>query len=408
MRIAVVGTLDTKGAEYRLLIDALRRRGAEALLVDVGVFDSELGATADVPAAEVAAAAATSLEALRAGGRGSAMQALAEGLAVVLGRLHAEGRIDGVAALGGGGGSHIVGEGMRALPLGFPKVLVSTFDGESLAGLVAGQDLALIASPVDIAGRNPILGRLVENAAAAVVAMAQASAQESAAPLVAVTMMGITDAGVSAARRIVEEAGLETVTFTSNGSGALMERLVREGRVAAALDLTTAELAADLLDGPFTAGPGRLSAAAEAGIPLVVAPGGIDVVGFRERSSVPERLAGRQIVEHNPRVTLVRTSAEDNAAIGRLTAAALNRHPGRPVLIVPTRGFSGLSVEGAPFFSPEAVEAYLEAARSALADPSRLLVLDAAVTDAAFAAAAAAALLEQLRPQGPPATAFGR
>lgn len=396
--VAVIGTFDTKQAEYQRLIATLGGLGCAVFTIDVGVFTSELGEHADVQATDVAAASGTAIEELRTADRNTAVRALARGAADVMRRAYSEGRVGSAIALGGGGGTFIASEAMKALPIGVPKVIVSTIDAASMAATVGHRDLIVVPSIVDVAGSNPILDAIVANAAAAVAGMATIPPAPSGAPrpLTGLTMMGLTDIGVSAIRRDLEAAGRTTIVFATNGSGATLEELIDERRVDAVLDLTLAELAAELLGGPLTAGNVRLMAAARRGIPLVVAPGGIDVVGFGEPNSVPEWLRGRRTVAHNPRVTLVRTSAAENAQLGAIVAERLDLHPGDPIAVIPTGGFSALGAPGQPFHDPEADRQFLNALMSTTSRPECVIVVDGPINGQAFVEATLAAFRGQL------------
>jgi uncharacterized protein (UPF0261 family) len=371
------------------------------LLVDVGVLGEPL-ARPDVTRAEVAAAAGEEVEALAAAGdRGAAVAAMGRGAAEVATRLHADGRLDAIAGLGGSGGSAIVTEAMRALPVGVPKLMVSTLASGDTRPYVGAVDVTMTYSVVDIAGLNQVSRRILANAAGAIAGMAAADAgadaeeKGEARPLVGATMFGVTTPCVTRARERLEELGYEVLVFHATGTGGQsMEALVRGGFITAVLDITTTELADDLVGGVLSAGPDRLEAAGAAGIPQVVSLGALDMVNFGPMESVPERFRDRNLYVHNPTVTLMRTTPEECAELGRRIARKLNAATGPVTLFVPLRGVSAIATEGQPFHDPDADEALLAALRAGL-DPSvDVRELDTDVNDRAFAEAMAERLHE--------------
>ena len=385
--VALFGTLDTKGAEYEYLRDRAREHGADVIVVDVGVREPLL--TPDVDRREVAAAAGADVDELAAAGdRGAAVAAMGRGAAAVAKRLHAEGRLDAIAGLGGSGGSSIVTEAMRALPVGVPKLMVSTLASGDTRPYVGAVDVTMTYSVVDIAGLNQISRRILANAAGAIAGMAAADAGpgEEGRPLVAATMFGVTTPCVTRARERLEELGYEVLVFHATGTGGQsMEALVRGGFVSAVLDVTTTELADELVGGVLSAGPDRLEAAGAAGIPQVVSLGALDMVNFGPRDTVPERFRERLLYEHNPTVTLMRTMPEECAELGRTVARKLNAARGPVSLFVPLRGISAIDTEGQPFHDPAADAALLTSLREGL-DPSiEVHELDLEINDDAFA-----------------------
>ncbi|WP_242891545.1 Tm-1-like ATP-binding domain-containing protein [Actinomadura litoris] len=353
--VVLVGTLDTKGAEYGWLRGRLRGLGCEAVVVDAGTGPP--GIDPDVPAERVAREGGASLEALReAGDRGAAVTAMGEGAAAVLAELHAAGRVDAVLAVGGSGGSSIAARAVRDLPIGLPKLIVSTMASGDVTPYVGAKDVTLTYSVVDVAGINRVSRLILGNAAAAVAGMAHAQAGSGAEPekderpLVAASMFGVTTPAVDAARERLERLGYEVLVFHATGAGGrALEGLAASGLLAGVLDLTTTELADDLVGGVLSAGPDRLTAAGRRGIPQVVAPGALDMVNFGPRDTVPERFAGRDLYVHNPTVTLMRTTADEMAELGRRVAAKVAAATGPAALLVPLRGVSALDAPGMPF-----------------------------------------------------------
>ncbi|MFM9107233.1 MAG: Tm-1-like ATP-binding domain-containing protein [Chloroflexota bacterium] len=403
--VVLVGALDTKGLEYAWLRERLLGHGVEVILIDAGVLGAPL-AVPDITRQEVARAAGADLADLAAAGdRGEAIAAMSRGAAAVVRRWHDEGRLDAVAGLGGGGGSALISEAMRALPLGVPKLLVSTVAAGDTRPYVGMSDLTLMHSVVDIAGVNRISEPILANAAAAVAGMARGMARgmawartafapaPAARPLIAATMFGVTTPCVTAARERLEDLGYEVVVFHATGTGgAAMERLIGEGFFAGVLDVTTTELADELVGGVMSAGPDRLTAAGAMGVPQVVSVGAVDMVNFGPAESVPERFRGRRLHRHNQAVTLMRTTPEECADIGRRIADRLAPARGPVALFVPLGGVSAIAGVGGVFHDPEADLALAGALRERLRDPVRAEFSDAAINDPAFAVAMADAL----------------
>ncbi|TDD31586.1 UPF0261 family protein [Actinomadura sp. KC06] len=383
--VVLVGTLDTKGAEYAWLRDRVRELGCDVVLVDTGIGPSEVDA--DVSAEEVARAGGATLEALRdAGDRGAAVTAMGEGAAAVLAGLE---RVDAVLAVGGSGGSSIAARAVRDLPIGLPKLIVSTMASGGVTPYVGAKDVTMMYSVVDIAGVNRVSRLILGNAAAAAAGMAKAhvpapSAEER--PLVGASMFGVTTPAVDAARERLDELGYEVLVFHATGAGGrALEGLVESGLLAGVLDLTTTELADDLVGGVLSAGPERLTAAGRLGVPQVVAPGALDMVNFGPRETVPERFAGRNLYVHNPTVTLMRTTPDEMAELGRRVAAKLAAATGPTSLFIPLGGVSALDAPGLPFHDPKADEACFAAMEGAV-ETERL---DVNINDPAFGRAMA-------------------
>ncbi|HEX7119580.1 MAG TPA: Tm-1-like ATP-binding domain-containing protein [Longimicrobiales bacterium] len=385
--ILLVGTLDTKGAEYAYVRDLIVARGHDVLLLDLGIL-GEPEIPVDIGAEEVAAAGGSTLAELRArGDRGAAVEVMLAGARAIVPRLYAEGRFDGVLGLGGGGGTAMVTAAMRELPVGVPKLAVSTMVSGNTAPYVDVKDITLMYSVVDIAGLNPLLRRVLANAAGAICGMVE---QEVGAaedrPLIAATMFGVTTPCVTAARQRLEEAGYDVMVFHATGSGGrAMEGLVDDGYFAGVLDVTTTEWCDEVVGGVLSAGPDRLSAAGRAGIPQVVSVGALDMVNFGGIDTVPESFRGRTLYRHNPSVTLMRTTAAECEEIGRRIAAQLNRARGPVVLVLPLRGVSMIDAEGQPFHDPEADRALFDALRGNVGPGVRVVEVDAHINDPEFA-----------------------
>src|SRR5438093_3228983 len=308
---------------------------------------------------------------------------MAEGAERVVVQLHADGRLDGILALGGSGGSSIATRAMRALAVGVPKLMVSTVASGDTRPYVGAVDVTMMYSVVDIAGVNRVSARIMANAAAAIAGMAGAQVPPlEQRPLVAATRFGVTTPCVTRARERLEELGYEVLVFHATGAGGQsMEALVTGGFVAGVLDVTTTELADELVGGVLSAGPERLEAAGAAGVPQVVSLGALDMVNFGPRETVPPRFEERNLYVHNPTVTLMRTTADECAELGRIVGRKLSAATGPTALVVPLNGVSLIAVEGQPFHDAAADEALLEGLRETLAPSVEVHEVDADVTD---------------------------
>ncbi|GAA3768138.1 Tm-1-like ATP-binding domain-containing protein [Plantactinospora mayteni] len=363
--VALVGTLDTKGTEYQWVADRLREHGVDVVVVDTGIR-AAVGFTdpITIDQVEVAQAGGASIDALRDGNdRGAAVTAMGQGAAAVLARLHDEGRLNGVLALGGSGGSSIAARAVRELPVGLPKLIVSTMASGDVSPYVGANDVTMMYSVVDISGVNQVSRAVLGNAAAGLAAMATAHAARTAPaaaqahdrPLVAASMFGVTTPAVDVARARLTELGYEVLVFHATGAGGrALEALARSELLAGVLDLTTTELADDLVGGVLSAGPDRLTAAGVAGVPQVVSLGALDMVNFGPRETVPELFANRQFFVHNPTVTLMRTTAEESAELGRRVGAKLAAAAGPTALVLPRGGVSALDAPDMAFHDPAA------------------------------------------------------
>lgn len=396
--IAVLGTLDTKGLEHGFVADQIRGRGHQALLIDVGTGGPPVVAP-DITRAEVAAAADIDLDGLMARrDRGEAVTAMSTAAPLVLARLVAEQRIQGVISLGGGGGTAIATAAMRALPMGFPKVMVSTLASGNVAPYVGVKDIAMFPAVVDVAGLNRISRLLLARAAGAVCGMVETVLPAVAdRPIIVASQFGNTTPCVDHARKILEAAGYEVVVFAATGTGGrTMESLIEAGMVAGVLDLTTTEWADELVGGVLTAGPTRLEAAARKGIPAVISTGCLDMVNFGTPDSVPERFRARKFYHHNPQVTLMRTTPEENSELGRILAEKLNASTGPVSVLLPGKGGSVIGAPGGPFHDPEADRALYASLRGALRADIPVREIDGVINDPDFAEACARELLRLL------------
>jgi uncharacterized protein (UPF0261 family) len=398
--IAVLGTLDSKGEEHAFVAGLIRERGHAALLIDVG-SGGEPVVTPDITREEVAAAAGLDLAPLMAKrDRGECVVAMSKAAPVLLEKLAAEGKIDGVISLGGGGGTAIGTAAMRALPLGFPKLMVSTLASGNTAPYLGTKDIVMMPSIADVAGLNRLSRVIFSRAAGAICGMVEAKVEVDAAkPLVVASMFGNTTACITEAKRILEEAGFEVLVFAATGAGGrTMESLIESGMVSGVLDLTTTEWADELVGGVLNAGPERMDAAARAKVPVVIAPGCLDMVNFGEVASVPAKFAGRNFYIHNPQVTLMRTTPEECAELGRILAEKANACTAGCAVMIPRKAISVISAAGQPFHDAVADEALFAALREHSRQPVEEFDLE--INDAAFARACAAKLLSLMAAKG--------
>lgn len=398
--IAVLGTLDTKGDEHAYVADLIRQRGHTPLIIDVGT-DQPPRVQPDLPREDVARLAGIDLAGLVARhDRGECVTAMGQAAAIVLTRLVVEGQVQGVISLGGGGGTSIATTAMRALPLGVPKVMVSTLAAGNVAPYVGSKDIAMFPAIVDVQGLNRISRLILARAAGAICGMVEMPVPESGGgdrPIVVASMFGNTTACVQQASAQLDAAGYEVLVFHSTGTGGrTMESLVESGFAAGVLDITTTEWADELVGGILGAGPARLEAAARTGTPAIVTPGCLDMVNFGAPETVPARFAGRRFYQHNPQVTLMRTTPAECAELGRILAEKVNASRGPVTVLLPLQAISVISAPGQPFHWPEADAALFAAIKSHLRPEIPVVEYPGAINDPAFAQACVDALLRQL------------
>ena len=365
MPIGLLSTLDTKGREIAFLKNCLEELGRSALVVDVGLFEPQ-GIVPDILRYEVAAAGGTEVNTLLLRPRDEIMAAMGRGAGQILRRLYAEGRLEGVLGLGGNQGTAIVCAGMRQLPLGLPKLMVSTMASGNTRPYIGATDIAMLFSVGDLlGGPNPVIEPVLRNAAAAIAGMTAgraASASTAGAPLVAISALGNTHPAVTRSMEILRRAGFQVAAFHASGAcGTAMEQLIQAGRVAAVLDLTPHELTEEVVGAGWyqPVERGRLTAAGEAEIPQVVAPGGMEYVCFGPPESVPPRFRRRPTYYHNPLNANVRTSRREMVAVGRVLAERLNRAKGPVAIVIPLKGWSIYGAPGGPLHDAAADAALL-------------------------------------------------
>jgi uncharacterized protein (UPF0261 family) len=398
--VVALGTLDTKGPEYDFLRTRLREHGVDVVLVDAGI-QGEPTTTPDVGRAEVAAAAGADVAQLAAAGdRGVAIETMSRGAAAIVDRLYRDGRLDAVVGMGGTGGTSLVTHAMQQLPVGVPKLVVSTVASGDTRPYVGAVDISMMYSVVDIAGVNQISTRIISNAAAAIAGMASAPATEAneGGTLLGASMFGVTTPCVTSARERLEELGYEVLVFHQTGTGGQsMEELVRAGFIKGLLDVTTTELADELVGGVLAAHPKRLEVAGSLGVPQVVSLGALDMVNFGPRDSVPTEFRSRNLYQHNPTVTLMRTTPDECAELGRRVARKLSKAKGPTALFIPLRGISMIATKGQPFHDQAADDALFSAVRAGLSPNVELHELDTDINDPEFAVATSNRLHQMLQ-----------
>ena len=408
--VLLIGTLDTKGVEFEFIRQRVRDAGCDVILMDAGLGLGDATASkivADISHDEVAQAADTTVAELAAkGDRGTAVTAMATGAAALALRKFKAGQVHGVLGMGGSGNSTIASQAMRALPIGVPKLLVSTLANGDTRPYMGESDIAMMYSVVDIAGINRLSEQILTNAANAIAGMAKGYAHNQAAqtasgtakPLIGATMFGVTTPCVTEARKVLEQRGYEVLVFHATGSGGRsMEALIKSGFLAGVLDITTTELADELVGGILSAGADRLEAAGATGLPQVVSLGALDMVNFGPMDTVPAQFQGRHFYKHNAAVTLMRTTAEECAALGKLIAQKLNQSRGPTTLFVPLRGISMIATAGQPFYDEAADRALIDTIKANL-DPAKVTLreMDTDINDPRFARAMAEELIQLL------------
>jgi len=403
MSIVIIGTLDTKGEEIGFARDIIQSQGIDVHVVDTGVM-GEPASESDTTNEAVAEAAGITLRELREeADRGEAMEAMGDGAASIATQLHDEGDLDGVLGLGGSGNTSIATTAMRALPYGVPKVMVSTMASGDTRPYVESRDIMMLYSVADIEGLNQLSRRIIANAALAVVGMVatEPNIETEDKPTIGITMFGVTTPCAQEARAYLEERGYETIVFHATGTGGrAMENLTEQGVIDGVLDLTTTEWADEFVGGVLNAGPDRLEAAGKTGTPQVVSTGALDMVNFGPMEDIPEEFRDRDLHVHNPQVTLMRTTPEECAELGRIIAEKLNGATGPTALVLPLSGVSMIDVEGEEFHDPEADEALFDALRETLDEEIELLELETDINDEEFARTIAEKLDEYMSNAG--------
>lgn len=401
-RILLIGSLDTKSDEFGYVQSLIKSRGHEVYIIDTGVLGKP-GIKPDVSASEVAVMGGGLLDELRKKrDRGEAVDVMMAGVQKLVPELYKKGLFDGVLSLGGGTGTNIATAAMRRLPLGVPKVMVSTLASSDVSAFVRDKDILMLYSVVDIAGLNRISRQIFANAVGAICGMVEQSVDISTdKPLIAATMFGVTTPCVSRFRDIIEKAGYEVVIFHATGSGGkAMESLIDEGFFDGVADLTTTEIADEVVGGFISAGPERLDAACKANIPQLVSCGALDMVNFFQYESVPEKFKSRRLYKHNPTVTLMRTTPDESEQIGRFIANKLNKSRSPVSVLLPLKGVSEIDKEGMPFYDHEADTMLFDTLKKKLDSHIRVVEVDAHINDERFADRAAEEFLKIMKSPG--------
>jgi uncharacterized protein (UPF0261 family) len=399
--VVMVGALDTKGEEFAYVQTLLKKKRVKTIVVDFGVL-GEPAFEPDISRGTVAAAGGGDLERFRFGEhKDAAMKVMADGLAHVVRQLYDAGKLDGILGMGGSGGTSIATSAMRTLPVGVPKLMVSTVAGGDVSAYAGTKDITFMPSIVDVAGFNRISRAIYTNAAGAIAGMVtlRVAVPEEVAdkPLIAASMFGNTTKSVDHARGIMEQNGYEVLVFHATGTGGkTMESLIADGLIAGSLDITTTELADEVCGGVFSAGPDRCWAASKASIPAVLVPGCVDMANFWGIDTVPEKYKGRNLYQWNPNVTLLRTNVEENVKMGEMIAAAANAATAPVAIVLPLKGVSMLDSEGGNFWDPEADRACFEAIKRNLKPGIRVIEVDHNINDPEFSGKVAETLLEML------------
>ncbi|MFC5051749.1 Tm-1-like ATP-binding domain-containing protein [Rubritalea spongiae] len=398
MNIAVVGTLDSKGHEHAFVAEQIKANGHTPILIDLGT-GSAPQVTPDFTRFDVAASNNTDLQALiDRQDRGECVVAMSKAAPIFITKLAAEGKIDGIISLGGGGGTALGTSVMRELPIGFPKVMVSTLASGNTAHYVGTKDIVMIPSIVDVAGLNRISKTIFTQAAGAICGMVDSAQQgeDDSKPLIVASMFGNTTDCINHAAKILEDAGYEVLIFHATGMGGkTMESLIESGMVAGVLDITTTEWADELLGATLSAGPTRMDAMSKAKVPAVVSPGCLDMANYGERETLPAEFEDRTIYIHNPQVTLLRTNAEECAQLGKIIAEKANANSAPTAILNPLKTVSVISAKGQPFYDPEADKALFEAIHANA--KVEVIDYDEEINSPVFAEAAAKKLLELIK-----------
>jgi uncharacterized protein (UPF0261 family) len=391
--ILIVATLDTKGPETQYLKDFIERRRHKVLVMDTGIL-GPAPFQPDLSRGEVLQAAGAQMEEIiRNKEKGKAIQAMAEGSKRMVQQLYREGKIGGVIGLGGAQGTEIGTSAMRALPVGFPKLMVSTVaSGYAQFGTYVGtKDLMMMHSVVDILGLNAFSRCILSNAANAMMGMVEREAkiEKSEKRQIGMTIYGTTTPGCMVAKAYLESKGFEVVAFHPNGTGGkAMEEMIEEGILNAVLDMTTHELTDELVGGLHRAGPNRLEAAGRKGIPQVVVPGSIDFIVTGPEESLPQEYRNRKYILHNPSITLVKANPQEMKTIGKIMASKLDKAKGPTIVMIPLRGFSYPNRKGEALYDEEGNQAFVQSLKENLRN-IKVIEIDAHINDPEFAREAA-------------------
>lgn len=387
-KVLILGALDTKGPDFQFVRDIMQKGGLETVIIDIGII-GQPGIPADISRAQVAKAAGADINDFISGEhKDQAMQVMTNGAVEVVRKLYREQSVAGIFSMGGSGGTAVATAAMRVLPVGVPKVMVSTVGGGDVSAYTCGKDVIFFPSIVDVAGLNRISSLIYSNAAHAMVGMAKAAkpSVNDSKPLLAASMFGSTTPCVTAVKEQIEKEGYEVLVFHATGTGGkTMEDLLEQGLFDGLLDITTTELADNVCGGVMDAGPDRCLVAPRKGLPTVLIPGCVDMANFWSVDSMPKAYQERHLYRWNPNVTLMRTTVDENREIGRRIAAAANSATGPVVVMIPKMGVSVLDAEGGDFWDPAADQACFDAIYNGVRSGIQVIELDCHINDPQFA-----------------------
>lgn len=400
--VAIAGTFDSKSEEFLFIKEQIEKTGLNTFLIHTGIFSPAF--EPDITNQQIAQAAGTDLTEIAANrDRAQGTKAIARGLEVLLPQLYSEGKFDGIISAGGSGGTSMVAPSMRALPIGVPKLIISTVAAGDVSGYVGSSDIFMYPSIVDVAGLNSISKKIFTNAANAISGMVinLSTEQVSEKKVIAASMFGVTTPSVEVGRRLLEEQGYEVLVFHATGAGGKsMEKLITDGHIAGVLDLTTTEWCDELFGGNMPGGEHRLEAAAITGIPQVISLGALDMVNFGAVDTIPEKYQDRLFYQHNPMVTLMRTTAEENKKLGEKIAEKLNQVTSKSILMLPLKGLSSLDSKGHEFYAPTIDQVLFDTLTANINNPLvEIISLNYTINDPQFATAAAENLTQLMNTQ---------
>jgi uncharacterized protein (UPF0261 family) len=398
--IVILATLDTKGVEAQYLREQIEKQGDKALVIDTGVVGKP-ATRADITRDEVAEAGGMPLpKILENPTREIAAPVMADGATKIVTLLAAEEKVHGIVSMGGTQGTTLSTKVMRALPYGFPKVMVSTMASGNVAPWVDIKDITMMFSVTDILGLNPVTRKILANAASAVCGMANVDVrlEQGDKPLVAVTTVGITTQGAMKAVEVLEAAGYETIVFHAIGPGGrAMEQMMKEGIVGAVLDYSTIEVSNEMHRALLAGGPERLTTAGKLGLPQVLCPGALEVLVFNEPETVPAKYQGRTLIPHSPQITDLRLNGEEMAEVGKEMARRLGYTKVEAFFMIPAAGYDSYAVKGMGFYDPEADAAFVSELKAGLPENIRVIERDTHIEDPAFATEAAELLISLIQ-----------
>lgn len=385
-KVLIVGALDTKGQEFNFVKQEFKKRNIGTIVMDAGILGKPFF-KADISNEKLAKAGGSNLKILKSLDRGKAIDVMMKGISLITKLLYSNSKIAGIIGMGGSAGVLFACSAMKVVPIGFPKILITTAVSGDIINYVGGKDINIIYSITDISGLNKISCKIFSNAVSAIVGMItneKILENNKIKPMIALTMMGVTTKCVTKVREEFEKSGYEVLVFAAIGSGGkVMENFIAEGLIDGVLDITTVELTNNLIGGVCDAGPNRLEAAGQKGIPQVISCGGIDFVNYIG-NAIPSKFKKRKFCKHNSLITLMRTNKEENIAIAKIMANKLNRSKGPTAVFIPLLGFSSLDAKGKPFYHPEIDKAFIDTLEKCLISKVNLIKCNNHINDPEF------------------------